>query len=53
MLHSVRIRTLYILVGRRIYLSCLQGTSEFRGTQNQEATHSGNLDVPVAVEGMR
>jgi hypothetical protein len=53
MLHSVRIRTRYILDGRRRYLFRLQGTSEFRGAQHQEATHSKNLDVPDAEEGMR
>jgi hypothetical protein len=51
-IHSDRIQSLYISVGRRKYLFCLQGTSEFRGTQNQGATHSETSDVSDAVEGM-
>jgi hypothetical protein len=52
MIYSVRISTLYISVGRRRHLFCLQGPSDVGSKQNKGATHSEISDVPVAEEGM-
>jgi hypothetical protein len=46
------IRTVHTsVVNNEEFMFCLQGPSETRGTQNEEATHSGTRDVPVETEG--